>query len=98
MGGGAVPVAAATASPAYDASSGTMGVSGLTMTPSPRTECSRFAALTLPSGSPTPTMPAESVDMSRLSASPLMNTSLHGHTPTSVASCDVYRNASQLAG
>src|SRR6266849_4485469 len=75
---------------------GTMGTSGLTMTPSARTDCNKLALLSAPMGSPTPTMLAESVERSRLSVSVLINTSVNGHTPSAEARREVYKNQSQL--
>src|SRR3989442_15592917 len=73
-----------------------MGTSGLTMTPSARTDCNKLALLSAPMGSPTPTMLAESVERSRLSVSVLINTSVNGHTPSAAARREVYKNQSQL--
>src|SRR5579859_4516392 len=68
-----------------------MGASGLNITPSALIVCNKFAALSVPMGSPTPTTPAESVDSNRLSVSVLINTSLHGQTPSAPARRDVYK-------
>src|SRR6266487_2972143 len=81
----------------YRSSTGTTGVSGLTITPSARTECNKLRLLIFPIGSPTPTIPAESVARSRLYFSVLINTSDDGQTPSEPARRDAYKNSSHRA-
>src|SRR2546430_8019871 len=81
----------------YVASMGAIGSSGLTITPSARIVWNRFVALSAPIGSPTPTIPADSVESSKLSVSELINTSLHGQMPSAEASSEAYKKVSQRA-
>src|ERR1700731_5403510 len=99
MGGGDLDRSAgsvATASDVYMASIGSSGASGLTITPSRRPARSRFSLFSAPIRSPLPTIPPDNVAISTLSASVLMNTSVHGQMPSALAKREVYRNVSHL--
>src|ERR1700722_7393726 len=84
------------ASAVYLASIGNSGALGLTITQSKRTARSRFSLFSAPIRSPLPTIPPDNVAISTLSASVLMNTSVHGQMPSALAKRDVYRNVSHL--
>src|SRR5262245_22000315 len=79
----------------YAESSGVIESSGFTITPSARTTRRRLVRSNWPRASPTPTIEAESVDSKRFDVSELRKTSVHGHSPSALASRPLKRKDAQ---
>src|SRR5262249_48737927 len=79
----------------YAESSGVIESSGFTITPSARTTRRRLVRSNWPRASPTPTIEAESVDSKRFDVSELVKTSVHGHSPSALASRPLKRKDAQ---
>src|ERR1017187_10474867 len=77
------------------ASAGVRGTSGLTITPSRLTACSRLPPSIDPIGSPIPTGPAESVASNNWLVSVLRRLSVKGHAPSAPARREAYRKSVQ---